>query len=56
MTDKTFRVWVSGQKAETLVVKTFSSAIAARLWMAAQYGLKTYDIVAQRQQLEETEQ
>jgi hypothetical protein len=45
---KTYRVWISGQKAETLVVRQFESAIAARLWIAAFYGLKTYDAVAQR--------
>ena len=45
---KMYRVWISGQKAETLVTREFESAIAARLWIAAFYGLKTYDAVAQR--------
>jgi len=31
-----------------MVTREFYSAIAARLWMAARYNLKTYDIVAQQ--------
>jgi hypothetical protein len=44
----TYRVWISGQKERTLVTREFESAIAARLWIAARYDLKTYDAVAQR--------
>jgi hypothetical protein len=45
---KTYRCWISGQKAQTLEVIQAVSAIAARLRIASKYGLKTYDCVAQR--------
>jgi hypothetical protein len=44
----TYRIWVSGQKETTLVTRQFETSFAARMWMANRYGLKTYDVVAQR--------
>ena len=44
----TYRIWISGQKETTLVTRQFETSFAARMWMANRYGLKTYDVVAQR--------
>jgi len=44
----TYRVWVSGQKAQTLETLQAETSIAARLKVAHKYRLKTYDVVAQR--------
>ncbi len=43
-----FRVWISGQKETTMVFRQFASAFNARMFLANRYGLKTYDVVAQR--------
>ena len=45
----TYKVWLDGRKLETATLVEAKSSFSARQWLATQYGVKTFQIVAVKQ-------